>query len=148
MEYSPVGPIARKTELTVENLPSETVVYDHQSHCVHCLNQSTSLIWQQCDGQTTIEDMAARLSEAGLPPDLEIVKRALKHLNRAHLLTDQPAFVVSDLPSRRNLISRLGLAAGAAGILLPTIKSKAAPSAAQAKSGDQPPKYKPPKKKR
>ena len=138
MENSPVGPIARNTDLTVESLPSETVVYDHQRNCIHCLNQSTSFIWQRCDGQTTIEGMAARLPEAGLPADPDIVRRALKQLNRAHLLTDQSGFFESDLPSRRKLVSRLGLATGSAALLLPAIKSIAAPTAAKAKSGEPP----------
>src|SRR6185437_470263 len=137
MENLPIGPIARKTDLTVEDLPSETVVYDHKRHRIHCLNRSTSFIWQRCDGRTRIEDMAAHLPEAGLPADLDIVRRALKALDRAHLLDQSPAFLQSDLPSRRQLVQRLGLAAGSAAALLPAIASAVAPTPAMVKSGDK-----------
>ena len=142
MENSPVGPVARKTDLTIESLPSETVVYDHQRHRIHCLNQSTSFIWQRCDGKATIDDIATQLPGAGLPADPDIVRSALKHLNRAHLLTDRPAFLEIDLPTRRQLVTRLGLAAGSAATLLPVITSVASPTPARAKSGEPPKKKK------
>lgn len=136
MESLPIGPVARKTDLTVEDLPSETVVYDHKRHRIHCLNRSTSFIWQRCDGRTKIEDIAAHLPEAGLPADLDIVRRALKVLDRAHLMDKSPASLQSDLPSRRQLVQRLGLASSAAA-LLPAVASAIAPTPAMAKSGDQ-----------
>ncbi len=145
MENQTVGPLARKTDLTIEQLPSETVVYDHKRHRVHCLNHSTSFIWACCDGRTTIEDMAARLPESGLPPDPDIVRHALKALERARLLASRPAALDATLPSRRMLVRRLGAAAGSVA-LLPVITSIIAPTPAMAQSGDShadPPKPKP-----
>jgi hypothetical protein len=130
------GPLARKADLTIEDLPPEIIVYDHKRNRIHCLNPSTSFIWQRCDGRTTIEDIAAGLPEIGLPADLDIVRRALKDLARTHLLADDQAFANSSLPSRRMLVRRLGLAAGSAATLLPAIRSIVAPTPAMAKSGD------------
>jgi hypothetical protein len=150
MENSAIMPLARKTDLTVEDLPTEMVVYDHKRHRIHCLNRSTSFIWQRCDGRTKIEDIAAGLPEVGLPADSDIVRRALKSLNRAHLIDGEQAFPDAVLPSRRTLVRRLGLAAGTAAILLPAVRSVKAITPITARSGDshgphppQPPK--PPK---
>jgi len=142
MENSTIGPIARKADLTIEQLPSEVVVYDHKRHRVHCLNQSTAFIWGCCDGQTTVERMAARLPEGGLPPDPDIVRRGLKALERAHLLAGEPLQLVSPLPSRRKLMRKLGVAAGSAA-LLPAIVSIVAPTPAMAQSGDSHPTHPP-----
>jgi hypothetical protein len=130
-------PVARKTDLTIEELPLETVVYDHKRNRMHCLNQSTSLIWQRCDGQAKIEDLAALLPEVGLPSDSDIVRQALKALDLAHLLEGDPGFATSELPSRRQLVQRLGLATGTAAAVLPVIASAIAPTPAMAKSGDR-----------
>jgi Coenzyme PQQ synthesis protein D (PqqD) len=145
MENSPIGPVARKSNLTVEALGSETVVYDHERHRVHCLNQSTSFIWQECDGRTQIEEIATHLPAMGLPADPDIVRSALKDLHRADLLVGEPTFLTSDLPSRRMLVQRLGLAAASAAALLPAITSIVAPTPAMAVSGNT---YKPTKPKK
>jgi hypothetical protein len=123
--------------LTIEELALETVVYDHKRNRMHCLNPSTSFIWRRCDGQTKLEEIAARLPEVDLPADLDVVRGALKALDRAHLLEGEPSFATSELPSRRKLVQRLGLAAGAAASVLPVITSAVAPTPAMAKSGDK-----------
>lgn len=143
MENSTIGPLARKADLTVEDLLSEMVVYDHKRNRIHCLNQSTSFIWRRCDGCTKIEEIAAGLPEIGLPANSDIVRRALRGLARTHLLVDEPALYNATLPSRRTLVRRLGLAAGSAVTLLPAIRSIVAPTPAMAKSGDSHPPHPP-----
>ena len=137
MDGSRIGPIACKENVIIEALASETLVYDNERHRVHYLNQSTSFIWQQCDGQTKIEDIASRLPEIGLPADLDIVRSALKDLSSARLVTNPPSILQSELPSRRMLVQKLGLAAGSAATLLPAITSILAPTPARAKSKDR-----------
>jgi Coenzyme PQQ synthesis protein D (PqqD) len=137
MENSSLGPVTRKADLTIEDLPAELVVYDRQRNRMHCLNRSTSFIWRLCDGHTTVEQIATRLPQVDLPADLDIVRRALKALEQAHLLVGKPQFAESGLPTRRQLAHRLGLAAGSAAALLPAIASATAPTPATAKSGDQ-----------
>ncbi|HEY7306066.1 MAG TPA: PqqD family protein [Bryobacteraceae bacterium] len=146
MKKSPLGPLARKEDLTIEDLPSETVVYDRTRNRMHCLNRSTSFIWKRCNGDTKVEEIAAQLPEVGLPADLDLVRRALKALDRAHLLAGGPASFDAALPSRRQLVQRLGLAAGTAAALLPAITSAVAPTPAMAKSKDDHDKPKKPKK--
>jgi hypothetical protein len=137
MQYSRIRPLARKSDLTVEDFPAEMVVYDHKRHRIHCLNRSTSFIWQRCDGRTEMEEIASHLPKAGLPADTEIVRQALKALDRAHLLEGEPVFFDLGLPSRRQLVKRLGLTAASSAALLPAITSAVAPTPVMAASADR-----------
>lgn len=134
VNHSPICPIARKADLNIEELPSEMIVYDRLRNRMHCLNRSTAFIWRHCDGQTRLEHIAALLPEVDLPADLDVVRRALKDLERVHLLEGGLAFAESELPSRRTLVQRFGLAAAA---VLPVITSAVAPTPVMAKSGDR-----------
>ena len=40
-------PKARQEQLTVRELPDETVVYDLARHKAHCLNPTAALIWSK-----------------------------------------------------------------------------------------------------
>src|SRR6266545_1209147 len=96
-------PLARTTELIIEELGSETIVYDTTRHRAHCLNQTAAFIWRQCDGETTLEEVAHRLSTmTGLPPDEDIVRLALRSLKNRGLLSNNPDGTPA--ASRRELI--------------------------------------------
>jgi hypothetical protein len=133
-----LGPVARQAELTVEHLSSETIVYDHRRHRVHCLNRTLAFIWQQCDGHTSPQAIAERLPGAlNLPPDQDVVRLALRRLGKADLITDE----LLDLgllkgPSRRQLISRFAAMGLAGAALTPALTSVVAPTPAMAASGD------------
>jgi hypothetical protein len=135
---SAIRPLARDTELTVEPLPSETIIYDHRRHRVHCLNQAVAFIREQCDGHTTVREIAGRLPEAlNLPSDDDIVLVALRQLKEAHLLAGKQSDLSSkELPSRRELMQRFAALGITATSLLPVINSIVAPTPAMAASGD------------
>jgi hypothetical protein len=42
----------------------ETVVLDQQAGVVHQLNATASFIWERCDGQSTLTDIAQQLAQA------------------------------------------------------------------------------------
>ena len=132
------GPLARNSELTVEHLPTETIVYDHQRHRVHCLNQTLAFVWQQCDGHTSIQEMAARLPEAlNLPADQDIILVALRQLNKIRLLTGElPDLDSSGLPSRRELVQRLATLGTTMAALVPAATTIVAPTPSMAFSQD------------
>ncbi|HSU33587.1 MAG TPA: PqqD family protein [Bryobacteraceae bacterium] len=132
------GPLARDTKLTVEQLSSETVIYDHRRHRVHCLNHTVAFIFEQCDGHTTIQEIADRLPGAlNLPSDPDIVLVALRKLNRIHLLGGELSGLDStELPSRRELVQRFAALGATATALLPVVTSIVAPTPAMAASGD------------
>jgi len=42
------------------------MVYDETAARAHCLNATAAMVWQYCDGNTTVAAMAARLgADAG-----------------------------------------------------------------------------------
>src|SRR6185295_15750013 len=107
-------PQARKDGLIIKALTDEVVVYDLETHEVHCLNRVAALVWQHCDGRTTTAEVVALLrkelkSQAGH----EVVRLALDGLRKANLL--RPTAGRKALPtrrlSRRVLIQKLGVAA-------------------------------------
>jgi hypothetical protein len=126
-------PLARTKELIIEALPSETIVYDTINHRVHCLNETASLIWQHCDGQTSVEQIANRASQRlRAPADEDVVRLGLRELNDRGLLVSEPG----DAPtvSRREVGKRLAVFGGAFVALLPVITSIVAPTPAMAAS--------------
>ena len=119
-------PRARSEGLIVKELPDEVLVYDLESHKAHCLNGIAAVIWKHFDGETSISDVAARVSVDGPIVDAEIVSLALHQLRKAKLIVPDCAPPRSDVHlSRRDLIKKLGLAATA----VPLVTSILAPTA-------------------
>ncbi len=124
-------PIARKEGLLVETLPDEVLVYDLDRKKAHCLNQTAALIWQHCDGRTSVSEIALALSDhLNAPIDEEVVWYGLNHLSKTRLLEEEVARP-GELPSvsRRDLIRKIGLA-----VSVPLVISVLAPQASAANS--------------
>ena len=124
-------PLARQDELVVEELPDETLVYDLKRHKARCLNRTAALVWQHCDGQTTVPELAALLEEQlATPTDEAVVWMALDRLGRAQLLSE-PVTLPTDRAqySRREVLRTLRRAAGIS-LVLPVVASIFAPRAA------------------
>ena len=54
----------RKQEYRLEKMDNELLLFNPQDLVVLYLNESASVIWQLCDGQHTIPQMASLISEA------------------------------------------------------------------------------------
>src|SRR5262245_32635184 len=101
--------LARHEDLVVQELPDEVLVYDLKQHKAHCLNKTASFIWQHCDGQTSVPEIAGLLKqESGSPVNEEVVWYAIDKLGKADLLTEKFTSPVQDGLSRRRMIRRLG----------------------------------------
>jgi hypothetical protein len=126
-------PRARRAQLIVKKLATETLVYDEESHEAHCLNQTAAFVWRHCDGRTSIAKMGQLLEkQAKTKVPEQLVWSALEQLEKSHLL-EGPAFRARQMEgmSRRELIRRLGTGAVLA---LPVVVSIVAPTAAEAAS--------------
>lgn len=127
-------PRARKSsELVTKEVAGELLIYDRNSNEAHCLNSTAALVWANCDGQTTIAEMA-RLLEAEMktPVADEIVWFALTQLEKSSLLQETSARPLkANQTPRRVLMKRLGIAAA---VSLPLVSSIIAPTAAAAAS--------------
>jgi hypothetical protein len=128
-------PRARKDGLVVRELSGELLVYDRDRNKAHCLNETAALIWNHCDGQTTVPGMLDLLQDhSAAPVDEQVIWYALDQFAKDHLLEERvkrPADI--GRLSRRQLIQRIGLAAS-----IPLVVSIIAPTVFAAASCTQP----------
>jgi hypothetical protein len=137
-------PTARRDGLIVRELEDETLVYDLDRDEAHCLNQTATLIWKHCDGQTTVAEITQLFNEnlesvqggaktsARCEVDEQVVWLALSQLRRKRLLTEKVTRPRSTLHiSRREMAHKI---AQATVLALPLITTIAAPRPASAAS--------------
>jgi coenzyme PQQ synthesis protein D (PqqD) len=125
--------LARQEDLVVRELPEEVMVYDLKRHKAHCLNKTAAFIWQHCDGNTNVTEMARLLQqEVGSPVDEEVIWYGLDNLGKADLLQGRVPPPAGTALSRRQVLRRLGVGAMVA---IPTVVSLIAPTVAQAVTG-------------
>src|SRR5262245_14868143 len=117
--------LARQEELVVQEMPDEVLIYDLKQHKAHCLNKTAALVWNHCDGETSVSEMTALLQqEAGSPVDEEVVWYTLDKLGKANLL-EKPLAPPSDTAmTRRRMVKRVGSL-----LVLPAVISLVAPKA-------------------
>jgi coenzyme PQQ synthesis protein D (PqqD) len=117
----------------VEQLGNELCIYNWQRKEVHALNPTAARVWQQCDGQTSLTQIAAMLQAELQVPDAEADELAwltLAQLEKAHLLHED---VVK--PAHRKVLPRRAfLKLGIAAALLPMVHSIVAPTPVAAQS--------------
>ena len=117
----------------VEQLGNELCIYNWQRKEVHALNPTAARVWQQCDGQTSLAQIAAMLQAELQVPDAEAKELAwltLAQLEKAHLLD---ADVVK--PTQRKVLPRRAfIKLGVAAALLPVVHSIVAPTPVAAQS--------------
>src|SRR5882672_4307573 len=106
-------PLARQRELITKEIDSEMLVYELDTNQMLCLNSTAARVWANCDGRTTVSEMAKLLEdEMKTPIAEEVVWLALEQLSASRLLEETwtvpaPAAQLS----RRSLVMRLGVAA-------------------------------------
>ena len=123
-------PIARSERLLIEKLPDEVLVYDLDRKKAHCLNSTAALIWNHCDGKTSVKELVSLLEkQSNGKVQEEVVWFGLDQLQSARLLDGPPAATSKERLSRRELVKRIGLA-----VAVPTIVSVLAPKASAALS--------------
>jgi hypothetical protein len=121
-------PKSRTDNIVVQNLPAEVLIYDLTTNQAFCLNKTSMLVFNACNGETTVSDLK---SAAGLSG--EMIYLALDELQRANLIEkDDDYSSPFEGMTRREVIRKVGLSSL---IALPVISSLVAPTAAQAQSG-------------
>lgn len=124
-------PVARKANIVIRELEAEVLLYDLSVHKALCLNQTSALVYQFCDGTNSVAEISALMSK-----DLktliseDVVWLSLKELRKHNLLENGEAFSAHAAGlSRRELLKRVRVASMVA---LPLIVTVVAPSAAMA----------------
>jgi len=131
----PLGPFPRSIHrnIIIEQVGPEILIYDESRHNAFCLNAMSAAVWTRCDGERSVEQIAAELTnQLAMPVTEELVIFTLGELRKDGLL--EPEFEV-DLAvaiSRREMAWKLGISAAT---LLPIVAAIVAPRAAQAYSG-------------
>lgn len=126
-------PISRKSNIVVQDLENEVLIYDLTINKAFCLNQTSDLIYSLCDGKRTVAQISDEISKRlkTLISD-DFVYLALDELKKNNLLenSEELANHFAGI-SRREVVKKVGLASMVA---LPIISSVVAPSAVMAQS--------------
>jgi hypothetical protein len=114
-------------QITVQEVETETLLYDERTHKAWCLNRSSACIWRLCDGTRTASQIAQTASqEMDCAVSEDLVLLALAELREKALLEELNASLMPEGISRRRMIGRAGLAAAS---LLPVVAAITAPTA-------------------
>ena len=52
-------PTAETERLIVREIDGETLVYDRRRNAASCLNEFATRVWRECDGETSVAEIAA-----------------------------------------------------------------------------------------
>lgn len=117
-------------------MKDETLVYDLNVNKAFCLNETSKLVWQMCNGKRTFAEIADEMSRRTKQlVGEDVVYLAIEQLNKDGLLENDTSEEFNKHfggMSRREVIKKVGFASM---IALPIISSISAPSAAMAGSG-------------
>ncbi|MEZ5346342.1 MAG: PqqD family protein [Pyrinomonadaceae bacterium] len=126
-------PIVRTSNILLQEIAGETLVYDLARNKAFCLNESSSLIWKLCDGTRSVAEIAEQVSRKMSSVITEdFVWLAIQQFKNDNLLEDNDFEIpVFGGMSRREVIRRVGLASA---IALPLISAMVVPSTVSAQA--------------
>lgn len=129
-----MNPEAKTVDIIAQNFENEVLIYDLTVNKAYCLNQTSAIVWQNCDGEKTISEIAEILGKKlKTLPNEDLVWLAIDQLKKDNLMAN-----AIELPTqfsgikRREVIKKIGLATM---IALPIVSSVIAPNAVDAQSG-------------
>lgn len=124
-------PISRTDKLITQELNGEMLVYDLDTNKAYSLNQTSNLVWQNCDGRREISEITLILQQKlSKSVNDEIVWLAIEGLKEEGLVEFKTPEKFSRL-NRREVIKKVGLSSM---IALPFVISLVAPTAADSQS--------------
>jgi len=107
-------PRSRRSEaLLVERVNDEVLIFDTTSQAGHCLNATAALVWERCDGKTSVTALAAEVEARGHADGRAVVDAALAELAAANLLAEAGGRARRSAMSRRRAMLTVGAVAGA-----------------------------------
>ena len=118
-------PKARTSDILMQEVLDEILIYDMSTHKIYQLNKTLSVVYQNCDGETTFDQL---IRNNNLTDDLIFL--AIHQLKEGNLLEEDKTLASPfNNMSRREAIKRAGIAAMVA---LPMISTVIAPTAVYA----------------
>jgi hypothetical protein len=125
------NPLSRRDNLVIQELDGEVLIYDLSDNKAFCLNETSALIWQACDGTKSAAEISNIISEKlNSPANEDFVWFAIDQLKKENLVknSDQLPNNFAGM-SRREVIKKVGLGTM---IALPIISSMVTPASAAA----------------
>ena len=134
---------ANTKDLVIQNLKDELLIYNLQTNKASCLNQTAALVWESCDGKSSISEIAEKLNKKfkGGVVHEDLVMFAIMELKGNGLIENgekELEHMEFEGLSRREIVRKVGFASLVA---LPIVSSIVAPkaSSAQTTTGALPP---------
>lgn len=126
-------PVPLKENIVVQELNGEVLIYDLGKNKAYCLNETSALVWQMCNGNKSIGEISQEISKKLKSPVTEdFVWLAIDQLKKDNLLANNEEIIPNfNGLSRREVIKKVGLGTM---IALPVVASLVAPTAAMAQS--------------
>lgn len=133
MSKTEIKPVSRKSDLVTQELEREILIYDLLIDKAFSLNETSSLIWNLCDGDNTVSDISSNLSKKlSAPVSEDFVRLALEQLKKDNLLKNGEEISIDfNGLSRRDVIRKIGFASL---LVLPMISALAVPMSINATS--------------
>ncbi len=124
-------PFAKKDNIVVQELNSEVLIYNLADNKAFCLNETSAIIWQLCDGTKTVSEIGDAAGSK-LPSKIsdEVVWLAIDQLKKEDLISNEFTSIFEGM-SRREVIRNVGFASMVA---LPIVASIVAPMSTNAQS--------------
>ena len=126
-------PVSRRADIVVQDLEDEVLIYDLKTNKAFCLNQTSAIVYQLCDGNNSVVEISDLMSKKlKTLVSEDIVWLALDQLKKDNLLENGDEFTnyFSGL-TRREMVKRVGFASMVA---LPIVASMIAPTSVSAQS--------------
>ena len=117
-------PLAGNSDLVIQELGKELLVYNLTTHQAYQLNETSMIVFNHCDGQTSFDDLKKKHKFTD-----DLIYLTLDQLRDEGLIGEYQSKFAGI--ARREVIRKIGLASLVA---LPFISSVIAPTAAQAQS--------------
>lgn len=97
-------PLARSSNIVVQHLGNEILIYDLKSHEAFNLNSTCSIVYQSCDGKTSFEELKLKHSFSD-----ELIFLAIDELKKKTLIKADEALISPFVGmSRREVIRKVG----------------------------------------
>src|SRR5688572_5899715 len=128
-----IRPQSRKQNLVEQEVDGELLIYDLERDKALCLNETSAMVWQACDGKRTVAEINDLLGKQLNVETIEdVVWLALDQLSKQRLI--DPAVDVAtrfEGMSRRQVIKKIGVGSL---IALPVVATLVAPTAVHAQT--------------
>ena len=127
-----MNPTARRADVIVQDIGTDTFVYDRRSDRAHSLTGVAGYVYRHADGTRTVDEITEGMSTAlAAEADPLLTEAALWQLGEADLL-EVP---VAEVAGRTGLTRREAMRRFGAAVAIAAVSSIVAPSPAMARSG-------------